>query len=152
MTWIIYSKPLEEKGTRCHSLNKGPVTFNTEKAMAPHSSSLAWKIPWMEEPGGLQSMGLLKVWHDFTFTFHFHALEKEMATHSSVLAWRIPGMGEPGGLPSMGSHRVRHDWSNLAAAAAATFNKNLFIYVELYPPFNTVDELMLMSSLQEHKT
>ena len=46
---------------------------------------------------------------DFTFTFHFHALEKEMATHSSVLAWRIPGMGKPGGLPSMGSHRVRHN-------------------------------------------
>ena len=46
---------------------------------------------------------------DFTFTFHFHALEKEMATHSSVLAWRIPGMGEPGRLPSMGSHRVGHD-------------------------------------------
>ena len=46
---------------------------------------------------------------NFTFTFHFHALEKEMATHSSVFAWRIPGMGEPGGLPSMGSHRVRHD-------------------------------------------
>ena len=46
---------------------------------------------------------------DFTFTFHFHALEKEMATHSSVLAWRIPGTGEPGGLPSVGSHRVRHD-------------------------------------------
>ena len=55
---------------------------------------------------------------DFTFTFHFHALEKEMATHSSVLALRIPGTGEPGGLPSMGLHRVRHDWSNLAAAAA----------------------------------
>ena len=46
---------------------------------------------------------------DFTFTFHFHALEKEMATHSNVLAWRIPGTGEPGGLPSMGSHRVGHD-------------------------------------------
>ena len=46
---------------------------------------------------------------DFTFTFHFHALEKEMATHSSVLAWRIPGMGEPHGLPSMGSHRVGHN-------------------------------------------
>ena len=46
---------------------------------------------------------------NFTFTFHFHALEKEMATHSSALAWRIPGMGEPGGLPSMGSHRVGHD-------------------------------------------
>ena len=52
---------------------------------------------------------------DFTFTFHFHALEKELATHSSVLAWRIPGTGEPGGLPSMGSHRVGHDWSDLAA-------------------------------------
>ena len=55
---------------------------------------------------------------DFTFTFHFHALENEMATHSSVLAWRIPGTGEPGGLPSMGSHRVGHNWSDLAAAAA----------------------------------
>ena len=52
---------------------------------------------------------------DFTFTFHFHALEKEMATHFSVLAWRIPRTGEPGGLPSMGSHRVEHDWSDLAA-------------------------------------
>ena len=62
---------------------------------------------------------------DFTFTFHFHALEKEMATHSSVLAWRIPGTGEPGGLPSMGSHRVGHDWSDLAAAAAAGFYKSL---------------------------
>ena len=64
--------------------------------MAPHFSTLAWKIPWTEEPGGLQSMGSLRVRHDFTFTFHFHALEKEMATHSSVLAWRIPGTGEPG--------------------------------------------------------
>ena len=79
--------------------------------MAPHSSTLAWKIPWMEEPVRLQSMGSLRVGRlsDFTFTFHFHALEKEMAAHSSVLAWRIPGKGEPGGLPSMGSHRVGHD-------------------------------------------
>ena len=79
------------------------------KAMAPHSSTLAWNIQWTEEPGGLQSMESLRVGHDFTFTFHFHALEKEMATHSSVLAWRIPGTGEPGGLPSMGSPRVGHD-------------------------------------------
>ena len=50
---------------------------------------------------------------DFTFTFHFHALEKEMATHSRVLAWRIPGTGEPGGLPSMGSQRVRHDYTEI---------------------------------------
>ena len=56
---------------------------------------------------------------DFTFTFHFHALEKEMAAHSSVFAWRIPGTGESGGLPSMGLHRVRHDWHDLEAAAAA---------------------------------
>ena len=63
----------------------------------------------MEEPGGLQSVGLLRVRHDFTFTFHFHALEKEMATHSSILAWGIPGTGELGGLLSMGSHRVGHD-------------------------------------------
>ena len=130
-----------------------------EKAIAPHSSTLAWKIPWTEEPSRLQSMGSLSpdtterlhfhlslscigegngkplqcsclenprdrgaYWaavygvaqsrtrlSDFTFTFHFHALEKEMANHSRVLAWRIPGTAEPGGLPSMGSHRVRHD-------------------------------------------
>ena len=81
------------------------------KAMAPHSSTLAWKIPWTEEPGGLQSIGSQSRTQlsNFTFTFHFHALEKEMATHSSVLAWRIPGTGEPGGLPSMGSHRVGHN-------------------------------------------
>ena len=80
--------------------------------MALHSSSLAWKIPWTEESGRLQSMGVSKSrtqLSDFTFTFHFHALEKEMATHSGVLAWRIPGMGEPGGLLSMGPHRVGHD-------------------------------------------
>ena len=91
--------------------------------MAPHSSTLAWKIPWTEETGRLQSMELLKGrtrLSDFTFTFHFHALEKEMATHSSVLAWRILGMGEPGGLPSVGLHRVGHDWSDLAAAAATS--------------------------------
>ena len=83
--------------------------------MAPHFSTLAWQIPWTEEPGRLQAMELLGVarsWtqlSNFTFTFPFHALEKEMATHSSVLAWRIPGTGEPGKLPSMGSYRVGHD-------------------------------------------
>ena len=67
--------------------------------MAPHSSTLAWKIP-----GSLE--GRLS---DFTLTFHYHTLKEEMATHFSVLAWRIPGMGEPGGLPSMGSHKVGHN-------------------------------------------
>ena len=56
--------------------------------------------------------------NDFTFIFHFHALEEEMATHSSVLAWRIPGTGEPAELPSMGSHRVGHDWSDLAVSSS----------------------------------
>ena len=82
-----------------------------EKAMATHSSTLAWKIPRTEEPGGLQSLGSLS-WtglSDFTFTFHFHALEKAMVPHSSVLAWRIPGTGDSGGLLSMGSHRIGHD-------------------------------------------
>ena len=64
--------------------------------MAPHSSNLAWKIPWMGEPGGLQSMGSLGIRHDFTFTFHFHALEKEMATHSSVF---LPGESQGQGSP-----------------------------------------------------
>ena len=70
--------------------------------MATHPSTLVWKIPWAEDPGGLTSMGSAKSrtrLSDFTFTFHFYALEKEMATPSSVLAWRIPGTGEPGGLP-----------------------------------------------------
>ena len=85
--------------------------MKSEKAMATHFSTLAWKIPWMGEPGRLQSMGSLRVGRlsDFTFTFHFHALEKEMATYSSVLGWRIPVMAEPGGLPSMGSHRIGHN-------------------------------------------
>ena len=72
-----------------------------------HSSTLAWRLPWMEEPGRLQSMASQEL--DTTERLHFHALEKGMATHSGVLAWRIPGTGEPGGLPSMGSYRVEHD-------------------------------------------
>ena len=70
-----------------------------EKEMATHSSTLAWKIPWMEKPGRLQSMESIKVaqscttFSDSTFTFHFHTLEKETATRSNVLAWRIPGGG-----------------------------------------------------------
>ena len=79
--------------------------------MAPHSSTLAWEIPWQGAwwaavHGAAKSRTRLS---NFTFTFHFHALQKEMATHSSVLAWRIPGTGEPFGLPSMGSHTVGQD-------------------------------------------
>ena len=79
------------------------------KAMEPHSSTLAWKIPWTEEPGGLGSIRVRHDWESSLSCFTFHPLGKEMAPHSSVLAWRILGTGEPGGLPSMGSHRVGHD-------------------------------------------
>ena len=89
-----------------------PKIRNSEKAMAPHSSTLVWKNPmdggaWKAAVHGVAE-GRTRL-SDFTFTFHFHALEEEMATHSSVLAWRIPGTEEPGGLPSKGSHRVGHD-------------------------------------------
>ena len=86
--------------------------------MTTHSSTLARRIPWMEEPGGLQSMGSQR---DTTERLHFHfslSCIGEWNGGSSILAWRIPGTGEPGGLPSIGLHRVEHDWSNLAAAAA----------------------------------
>ena len=100
----------------------------TEKAMATHSSTLAWKIPWMEEPGRLQSMGSWRVRHNWAislwlFTF-MHWRRKWQP--SSVLAWRIPGTGEPGGLPPMGLHRLGHDWSNLAAY--------IYIYIHTHTP------------------
>ena len=88
--------------------------------------------------------GVTKSWtwlSDFTFTFHFHALEKEMATHSSVLAWRTPGTGEPRGLPSLGSHRVGHDWSDLAAAAAIQSNKYLQCYTFIFSIVVKYEEL-----------
>src|SRR5574342_701241 len=102
MQWYLWKKSCD--------LSSFVYFYNSqmEKAMAPHSSTLAWKLPWMEEPGGLQLVhGVAKSrtrLSNFTFTFYFHALEKEIATHSSVLAWRIPMTGKPGGVPSMGSH------------------------------------------------
>ena len=78
--------------------------------MAPHSTTLAWKSHGRRSLVGCDPWaGSRTRLSDFTFPFHFHALEKEMATHSSVLAWRIPGTGEPGGLLSMWLHRVGHD-------------------------------------------
>ena len=83
-----------------------------EKAVAPHSSTLACKNPmdggaWKAAVHGVAE-GRTQL-NDFTFTFHFHAMEKEMVTHSRILAWRIPGTEEPGGLQSMGSLGVEHD-------------------------------------------
>ena len=90
--------------------------------MAPHSRTLAWEIPWMEGPGGLQPMRSQGVRHDW---LHFHTLEKEMATHSSVLAWRNSGTEGSGGLPPIGLHRVEHNWRDLAAAVAAVITTSL---------------------------
>ena len=89
--------------------------------MATHSSTLAWKIPWKEEPGRLQSTGSQRVGHDWATSlslFTFMHWRRKWQPTPFVLAWRIPGTGEPGGLPSTGLHRVGHDWSDLAAAAA----------------------------------
>ena len=93
-----------------------------EKAMAPHSSTLAWKIPWMEEPGRLQFMGLLRVGHNWVTSlslFTFMRWSRKWQPTPVFLPGESHRTGEPGGLPSMGSHSVGHDWSNLAAAAAA---------------------------------
>ena len=85
--------------------------------MAPHSSTLAWQISWTEEPSRLQCMGSLS-WarlSDFTFTFHFHALEEEMAPHSSVFAWRIPGTGEPDAV-----YGVAQSWTQLKRLSSSS--------------------------------
>ena len=101
--------------------NSHLLTLVSEKAVALHSSTLAWKIPWTEEPGRLQSMGSRRVGHDWVtslslFTF-MHWRRKWQPT--PVFLPGVPGTEEPGGLPSMESHRVGHDWRDLAAAAAA---------------------------------
>ena len=101
-----------------------------EKAMGTHSSTLAWKIPWAEEPGRLQSTGLWSRTQLSNFTFTFMHWRRKWQP-ICVLAWRIPGMGEPGGLLSMGSHRVRHHWSDLAAAAAASTEVSLVVAPEV---------------------
>ena len=102
ITWLVSRRAGEGNGT--------PLQYS---CLENPMDGGAW---WAAVHGVAKSRTRLS---DFTFTFHFHALEKETATHSSVLAWRIPGTGESRGLPSMGSHRVRHDWSDLAVAAAA---------------------------------
>ena len=94
----------------------------SEKAVAPHSSTLAWRVPWTEEPGGLQSMGSRRVRHDWATSlslFTFMHWRRKWQPTPVFLPGESQERGEPGGLPSMGSHRVGHDWSDLAAAAAA---------------------------------
>ena len=100
------------------------LTVHLEKAMAPHSSTLAWKIPWMEKPGRLQSMESLGVWHDWALHFHFSlsCIGEGNGNPLQCSCLENPRDGEPGGLLSLGLHRVGHNWSNLAAAATLHFS------------------------------
>ena len=111
-----------------------PHSQQVEQAMAPHSSTLAWKILWTEEPGGLQSMGLLWVGHNWATSLSLftsmHWRRKWQPT-PVFMPGESQGWWEPGGLPSMGSHRVGHDWSNLAAAqstAPGAHNFKIFFF------------------------
>jgi len=121
-----------------------------EKAMAPHSSTLAWKIPWAEEPGRLQSMGSLRVGHNWATSlslFTFMHWRRQWHPHSSTLAWRIPGTEEPGGLSSLGSYRVGHDWSDLATEVYKSIHFLLQLRVSLklelllHLPFEAVENV-----------
>ena len=114
--------------------------FHPEKAMAAHSSTLAWKIPWMEEPGGLQSIGSLE--SDTTERLHFHfslsCIGEGNGNPLQCSCLENPRDGRPGGLQSMGSHRVGHDWSDLAAAAAGFSIKCPSTVPRSNPGFHTV--------------
>ena len=117
-----------------------------------HSSTLAWKILWTEEPGRLQSMGRWR--SDRTKWLHFHFSLSCIGEGNGnplqwVLAWRIPGMGEPGGLPSMGLHRVEHDWSDLAAVAAAATGHLLNWESVPFPLFQAGHLCTLQSLIQK---
>ena len=104
--------------------------LKAEKATAPHSSTLAWQIPWMEEPGRLQSMGSLGVGHNWVTSlslFTFMHWRRKWQPTPVFLPGESQGRGSLGGLPSLGSHRVGHDWSDLAAAAAVRYNWKVLI-------------------------
>ena len=105
--------------------------------MAPHSSTLAWKILWTEEPGKLQSLGSQRVGHDWATSlslFTFMRWRRKWQP-TRVFAWRIPGTGEPGGLPSMGSHKVGHDWSD--SSSSSIYGSHLLDVCSTPPPVVT---------------
>ena len=104
-----------------------------EKPMAPHSSTLAWKIPWIEEPGGLQSMGSLRVEHDWATSlslFTFMHWRRKWQPTPVFLPGESQGWGSLVGCHLWGSHRAGNDWSNLAAAAAVFLSGQLKILEE----------------------
>ena len=117
-----------------------PLTWSRilsmEKAMAPHSSTLAWQIPWTEEPGRLQSMGSLRVGHNWATSlslFTFMHWRRKWQPTPVFLPGESQGWGDPGGLPSMGSHRVGHNWSDLAVAVAGSYQRHI-LSLEIVSP------------------
>ena len=126
---LFHYKLLEDIGYSylCYTVGLGCfsilyiVTRLSEKAMAPHSNTLAWKIPWTKEPGRLQSMGSQRVRHDWvtSLSLSLSCIGEGNGNRLQCSCLETPRDGEPGGLPSMGSHRVGHDWRDLAPAAAA---------------------------------
>ena len=138
------------------SVDLNGTSISGEKAVATHSSTLAWQIPWMEEPGRLQSMGSLGVGHDWvTSLVDLNGTsisgEKEMATYSSVLAWRIPGMGEPGGLPSLGSHKSR-TWLQRLSSCSSSISGTFQIIAEVLCPLIYYSFLLLLTLLNTSAT
>ena len=116
-------------GVESRNHHSKQVAHRREKEVATHSSVLAWRILWTEEPGGLLSMGLHRVGHDWSDLACMHALGKEMATHSSILTWRIPGTEEPGGLPSVGSQsRAR-----LKQCSSSSSSQEILTYMDFKP-------------------
>ena len=127
----------------------------SEKAMAPHSSTLAWHIPWTEEPGGLQSMGSLRVGHDWATSLSlFTFMHWRRKLQPSPVFLPLPRTGDPGGLPSVGYHRVRHDWSNLTVGTneiihfvTFTVRKTLNYSFWIHMFFHLSREAILLSSV-----
>ena len=127
LPWVHFSRQ-ELRHSRDEGVHKVPIasiitlcSSCTEKAMATHSSTLAWKTPWTEEPGRLQSMESLQVGHNWVTSlslFTFMHWRRKWQPTPVFLPGESQGTADPGGLPSMGSHRVGHDWSDLAAAVA----------------------------------
>ena len=99
--------------------------------MAPHSSTLAWKIPWTEEPERLRSMRYQRVGHDWVTSLSLSCIGEGNGNPLQCSCLIIPGTGEPGGLPSMRSHRVGHDWSDLVAAATAAMGLAILVISKL---------------------
>ena len=146
---------IHQKGNYFFLIKVAPTLL--EKAMAPHSSTLAWKILWMEEPGGLQSTGSLRVGHHWVTSlslFTFMHWRRKWQHTPVFLPGESQGRGEPGGLPSMGSHRVGHDWRDLATAAAtaATLLHHNHLKSIVYPgfPLGTVHSMSLDKSIMTY--